>query len=599
MMLRFAAAVIFIFIGNACRGALPYEITTSALTGDVIEGETLTNFSRFVAPSILSNGNTIFTVNTSSGEQAIVAEQKIAFLTGSQVGGAAAGVLFNFLGKAVVNENGEIVMSAIFKGTPIDSTNDSGVVIYNGSTVSMILQKGDPAPETSDTFGNIGGLGHSNNGYLVFSTNLTNSNENAIYFGNGQTLNLLDRTGTMTGDDKLIATSGPSISDVLDPIGDVLAIALWTRVYVDQITLAERTEAVFSAGLPSAAVLWETGDSGFGLPPNTTTTSMFVPGLLDHDGNSNDAFPAFVDYEGETNGRSVHVFNFDLNGPSVTGGRSVAKTGDPVPQLFTFEFAIFSTYVANTAGNVAGLFDAVPRSDETSPGPQEGLAPVQGVWFEDSSGILQLGGHNGQQAPGLAAEVTLQQISFPAFNALNQVAFSSKLAGPGVEGSVNDEAIWATDLGGDLQLVVRTGDLFDVDDDPNVEDLRTINDIGVIASSGGTGGQSTSFNDAGQLALALNFSDFTSGVFVFDLAPPSSPVDLDDDGDVDGADFLLIQRSDPSLIPAWVAAYGNGALSSATAAVPEPSAVTLLLPVMFFALARAKFDDGRQHLHHS
>lgn len=62
-------------------------------------------------------------------------------------------------------------------------------------------------------------------------------------------------------------------------------------------------------------------------------------------------------------------------------------------------------------------------------------------------------------------------------------------------------------------------------------------------------------------------------------AAPS--VDLDSDGDVDGADFLAIQRDDPSLIPQWQTEYGTGALSAAVSAVPEPS--TLLLSILAFA----------------
>ncbi|MEM8944456.1 MAG: LamG-like jellyroll fold domain-containing protein [Planctomycetota bacterium] len=53
-------------------------------------------------------------------------------------------------------------------------------------------------------------------------------------------------------------------------------------------------------------------------------------------------------------------------------------------------------------------------------------------------------------------------------------------------------------------------------------------------------------------------------------------VDLDNDGDVDGRDFLLIQRTDPSLIGAWQTQYGSGAGPlAAGVAVPEPSAIML------------------------
>jgi hypothetical protein len=67
------------------------------------------------------------------------------------------------------------------------------------------------------------------------------------------------------------------------------------------------------------------------------------------------------------------------------------------------------------------------------------------------------------------------------------------------------------------------------------------------------------------------------------------PADLDGDGDVDGADFLAIQRSDSSLIPAWQTSYGTGSGSAASiAAVPEPSSCLLLLAGSLFAAVRRR-----------
>ena len=59
----------------------------------------------------------------------------------------------------------------------------------------------------------------------------------------------------------------------------------------------------------------------------------------------------------------------------------------------------------------------------------------------------------------------------------------------------------------------------------------------------------------------------------------AADADLDDDGDVDGRDFVLIQQSDPSLIPAWQAAFGNPLLDAGASisAVPEPSTAVLIL----------------------
>lgn len=56
-------------------------------------------------------------------------------------------------------------------------------------------------------------------------------------------------------------------------------------------------------------------------------------------------------------------------------------------------------------------------------------------------------------------------------------------------------------------------------------------------------------------------------------------VDVDDNGDVDGMDFLIIQRSNPALIPAWDSLYGSrlaAPLSASSTSVPEPSSALFL-----------------------
>lgn len=67
---------------------------------------------------------------------------------------------------------------------------------------------------------------------------------------------------------------------------------------------------------------------------------------------------------------------------------------------------------------------------------------------------------------------------------------------------------------------------------------------------------------------------------------PFAPEDVDLDGDVDGADFLQIQRDSPSLIGDWQAAYPNPL--SGIVAVPEPNSVALLLLAAGGLLAQAR-----------
>ena len=62
-----------------------------------------------------------------------------------------------------------------------------------------------------------------------------------------------------------------------------------------------------------------------------------------------------------------------------------------------------------------------------------------------------------------------------------------------------------------------------------------------------------------------------------DLAIAFISGDFDADGDVDGGDFLDIQRKDPNLTPAWEATYGTlvGGSTPAGAMVPESSSIWL------------------------
>ena len=79
-----------------------------------------------------------------------------------------------------------------------------------------------------------------------------------------------------------------------------------------------------------------------------------------------------------------------------------------------------------------------------------------------------------------------------------------------------------------------------------------------------------------QFALG-GFQTITGDSFTLTATDPS---DVDHDGDVDGADFLMIQRTNPALISAWQAAFGSGTgtpASGAVGAVPEPSTIVLSL----------------------
>ena len=69
-----------------------------------------------------------------------------------------------------------------------------------------------------------------------------------------------------------------------------------------------------------------------------------------------------------------------------------------------------------------------------------------------------------------------------------------------------------------------------------------------------------------------------------------NPVDANGDGFIDGADFMILQRDNPSLIPQWTAQFGNPAVQGVVSAVPEPTSLGLLL--LALAMLRGRTIKG-------
>jgi autotransporter-associated beta strand protein len=101
----------------------------------------------------------------------------------------------------------------------------------------------------------------------------------------------------------------------------------------------------------------------------------------------------------------------------------------------------------------------------------------------------------------------------------------------------------------------------------------------------------------GSLASTADFkSAFFTGTGILDVTTLGGPLpgDFDNDGDVDGRDFLAWQRGESPTpfsatdLTAWQTAYNGGALVAATAAVPEPTSLVITLACGFAVLAVRK-----------
>jgi hypothetical protein len=188
----------------------------------------------------------------------------------------------------------------------------------------------------------------------------------------------------------------------------------------------------------------------------------------------------------------------------------VARKGNVAPQ--TTSEVVFNTPtppLINAAGDVAF------RTALSGLGVNTTNDQAIYTW---KAGVLDLTVREGSSAPGTEPGVQFQNLSIPNFNAAGQVAFAARLANTS---GAKDAGIWATDLGGEVQLIAREGDMLEVA--PN--DFRTISVLMFpnIATAGNDDGRQSGFNNKGQLAFTAYFTDGSSGVFVSDLVAVPEP----------------------------------------------------------------------------
>ena len=168
------------------------------------------------------------------------------------------------------------------------------------------------------------------------------------------------------------------------------------------------------------------------------------------------------------------------DGVVFTGTEDVNEPNDLVPAFWEL--------VTNSAGRTAFLGTLGGTGvDSTNRG---------GIWSE-SSGSLELVARTGNHAPGTPDDVKFMSMSGLSMNAAGQTAFK---AWGGVD-SFEMAGIWATDVNGTLQLVVKTSDMLEV----APSDFRVMSDVSFVAATErGTGnedGRPSGFNDRGQLAF--------------------------------------------------------------------------------------------------
>lgn len=498
-------------------------------------------------------------------------------LSGDPAPGTMAGVNFaGFTGVPAINRAGQTAFRASLNGTGVDNTNRVGIFSGPAGSLGPVVRGGDPAPDAADgvTYRSLGAPLINGAGQTAFLADLT-----------GLGLGVFSESAGMPGSPGLVARSGNAPPGTV-PDRDYNSFS--TPVFNDAGQTAFRTNVTFTVrgavfseaagtlGLPGLVVA--NGDPVPGTPDGTNFRSFSSP-VLNRAGQT--AFSALLTGARVDSTNDIGIFSEAAGAIGSPG--LVAREGDPAPGT-DVNYSFLGPPVLNGAGQTAfrtslisagsvvpdgsGIFSEaagtigspglVAREGDPAPGTsaiyssfdspvlngagetafRAGLTGT-GVDSTNDTGIFSeaagsvgspgLVAREGDPAPGTSDGVNFSSFRLfrdsisLALNGTGQIAFRASLSGTGVNFS-NDSGIWATDPNGQLTLVIREGDIIDVDNDPVLQDRRTVRTLSNLNHTGNEDGRPSSFNDRGELAFYAFFTDGSSGLFVATISGQSTVV---------------------------------------------------------------------------
>ncbi len=508
----------------ACAGAHA-ELTVVAVTGQTAPGSTLA-WSGFAEPSINSSGVVAFRgfFDAPFGANAGIwrgepgSLEAVMFLDDDLPGDPPCSLgTYEFFGSAtsqtLINEAGVVAFAANTRGQAFLNS----VWLSDGPTPEQVAHECEAAPGTGALFSGFSAVTIGAGRTVAFRATTGISTPSAAYIGTpaGVTPVIIegqDAPGT-TGQfsDMRFPFSTPE-AFAFNAAGEFSLLNDIVGTGID----STNNVGIWTNACGGVMLLARTGDAAPGT--SGTFNSFDVPWLMDT-GDS--------------------VFRGFLEGPGIdstnNSGVWVGQPGSVTPVVLE----------GAPAPGTSGVFGSIDRVLASSTGPiavqarlLEAAGTGEGFWV-GSLGSLELVARRGDLAPGADAPFGGFSFSLIDVNSIGPVVFGASLLREGDVTDANDFGLWAGAPGA-VRLVVREGDLIDVDPGPG-KDLRTVRLAFVTGSSRANFGNPVALNDSGLLALLLEFDDGSEAICTFDLSAPAGTqpctADFNNDGMVDGADF--------------------------------------------------------------
>ncbi len=506
--------------------ASPIELRTVALSGDQAPGTPPgVTFSFFGNSDLSEVGGATFRAGIEgpdvddSNDVGFWSEWEgsieLVVRNGDLAPGTPQGVVFSELIGPIANDAGAIAFRALLDGSDVDDDNNSGIWAERGGSFALVAREGDRAPGTpAGVFFSAlnNGPVFNDRGQTAFQGVLTGagvngSNNRGFWSEGGGSLALVARKG----DAAVGMPDGVIYSSLVPPIrlnrsGQSAFLGNLSGPGVDP----SNDEGIWIGGPGSLSLFLRKGDRAPGTPPGVFFSELPRP-KFDDDG--------IVTIQAVLAGATIDATNdegfWSGDGDSLTLLVWEGQSAPGTPPGVVFRGLLGPA--RNGIGQIAfggGL--SGPGVDNSNDG---------GIWT-NAGGPLSLLAREGDRAPGTPPGVVFLSLGAPFLNDEGQIAFRAPLTGPGVD-DTNFNGIWFADANGHLRLVVRRGDRIDVNNDPQIDDLRTISALIFNVAD---------FGASNQLAFKALFTDESQGIFI---ATVRCPADIDGDGDLDAHDFFV------------------------------------------------------------
>lgn len=384
-------------------------------------------------------------------------EYRVVAAEGQQAAGMPAGVTYRSFAMPQLSPLGRVGFAAVVQGTGIGSANDRVLYAENASGLSAVAREGEPAPDASPAslfveFGRTNVFaqsaptpGFTATGRFSFAGLTSDGNEGIWSDAGGAGIRMAFREsepapGTPHRFEDLFISGSPGPAT-----GSQGHLAISAKLVGEGLAANQDTG------------VWAT-DSGGQSAALVAREGSLAPGL-----GSGVLFQFFGQPEVSASGRVVFFGRFA--GGEVTGATNeavwswtpsgglaiVARKGSAAPGFSP------GTVLTAVGARLSGNGRVIVRGVIGGPDPSINENTNEVIFRELPGGALEAVYREGLQAPGLPAGTAIVSIGEFYTDEIARIAFRSKLAGPGVDGS-NDDCFWYEADGQGLVLGAREGD---------------------------------------------------------------------------------------------------------------------------------------------